>query len=117
MAKNDNRTKIVFDYEGKEYTLVFSAASLKKMERNYGVKFAQLDEYVITGAEDLFVGAFIENHNEVPRAKREEIFRVLKANAEDGEATIGEALISMLTEAIEELKPKGNVAWKVSKKA
>ena len=117
MAKNDNRTKIIFEYEGREYTLMFSAAALKKMERNYGVKFAKLDELVVTGAEDLFIGAFIENHNEVPRKKRVEIFESLKETVDGGEASISEVLIEMLTEAIEELKPKGNVAWKVSRRA
>lgn len=115
--KNDNRTKISFEYDGKPYTLFYSASALKKMEKSYGVKFAKLDDQALTAAEDLFSGAFIENHNEVSRAKRDEIFSALSATAEGGKESISEILIEMITEAMEEMKPKGNVVWKVDRKA
>jgi len=115
--KNDNRTKITFDYDGKPYTLVYSADSLKKMEKNYGVKFAKLDDQILTATEDLFAGAFIENHNEVSRAKRKEIYNALCANVDGGPESIGEVLSEMLNEAIMDMQPKGNVSWKVERKA
>lgn len=115
--KNDNRTKITFEYGGKTYVLVYSASSLKKMEKNYGVKFAKLDDNVLTATEDLFSGAFIENHNDVSRAKRSEIYEELCGTVDGGEETLSEVLIDMLNEAIEDMKPKGNVVWKVERKA
>lgn len=118
MAKNnDNRTKITFEYEGKQYILVYSAAALKKMEKTYGVKFAKLDDQILTATEDLFAGAFIENHNEVLRTKRAEIYKALCGKVDGGEETIGEVLIEMLNETFEDMAPKGNVAWKVERKA
>lgn len=115
--KDDNRTKITFEYEGKTYNLVYSANALKKMEKTYGIKFAKLDEQILTATEDLFVGTFIENHNEVPRNKRIEIYEELCSNVDGGDETIMDVLTEMLNEAIEEMKPKGNVAWKVERKA
>ena len=117
MSKNDNRTKICFDYEGKAYELVYSADALRKMEKNYGIKFAKLDEQVLTATEDLFVGAFIANHSNVPMAKRMEIFHALCGTVEGGNDGIFEVLSEMLNEAIEDMKPKGNVSWKVMRKA
>lgn len=117
MTKNDNRTKIKFTYEGRDFTLVFSADALKKMERKYGVKFAKLDDQILTAGEELFCGAFIENHNEVPRAKREEIYKALCDTMEGGSESVNDVLIEMVNEAIEEIKPKGNVVWKVERKA
>lgn len=113
----DNRTTIDFEYEGKEYKLVFSADSLKKMEKNYGIKFAKLDDQILTATEDLFSGAFLENHSDVSRSKRTEIYKALTATVEDGEEGLGEILGEMLSEAIEDMKPKGNVVWKVTRKA
>lgn len=113
---NDNRTKITFEYEGKAYTLAYSADALRKMERSYGIKFAKLDDQILTATEDLFMGAFLTYHSDVSRKKREEIYSALCRTGED-EETIGAVLMEMLNEAIDEMKPKGNVAWKVERKA
>ena len=113
----DNRTKITFDYGGKSYELVFTADSLRKMERNLGIKFNKLDDNALTFAEDLFNGAFLANHSDVPMRKRSEIYKALSANVEGGEDTLGEVLLEMVSETIEDMKPKGNVTWKVERKA
>lgn len=115
--KSDNRTKITFEYDGKPYTLMYSADALKKMEKHYGIKFAKLDDQILTATEDLFAGAFIENHSEVSRAKRMEIYSALCANVEGGSEKIGDVLMDMVNEAILDMQPKGNVAWKVERKA
>lgn len=114
MKANDNRTKITFEFEGKPYTLVFSADSLKKMERNYGVKFAKLDDNILSAAEDLFIGAFIENHNETPLKKRRAIYAAMCG--ETGEDTLSDVLLEMMQEAFREISPQGNVTWKVERK-
>lgn len=112
----DHKAKgIAFEYEGKEYNLGFTADSLKQMERG-GFKFAKMDESILTAPEELFYGAFIAHHKEVPRKKREEIFRAL-TNTEEGDdqkQTIAEALGILLSQAIEELNTKqGNVPWRM----
>lgn len=114
---NDNRTKITFDYEGKTYTLCYTADALKKMEKNHGIVFSKLDERIMTMTEDLFFGAFIANHNEVPRGKRMEIYGLMCNNVEGGEDTLAEVLLDMVMEAMNEVAPRGNLAWKVERKA
>lgn len=116
MAK-DNRTKITFEYKGKNYTLVYSVDALKKMEKHYGIKFAKLDEQIISAPEELFVGAFIANHDDVPRKTRIEIYKALSNLSDDSASALTEVLGEMLAEAVEGVKPQGNVAWKVSRNA
>lgn len=109
----DNRTKIKFEYEGEAYCLVFTADSIKKMERN-GFKFGKIDEQVLTAPEELFAGAFIANHPTVPKKKRIEIYKALKeCEEEDSDTTIMDAIGIMLSEAVESIKPKGNVSWRM----
>lgn len=110
----DTKTRISFEYDGTEYTLEYTAASLKKMER-MGVKFGKLDETILTTPEELFSGAFIANHESVPKKKRLEIYKELAGENDDGEA-IGEVIGQMLSEAIEELNShSGKVKWSVKK--
>ena len=66
MTKSE-KTKIVFDYNGKHYTLEYTANSLKKLERQ-GVNFSKLDDMIFTAPETLFRGAFIANHPAEDRA-------------------------------------------------
>lgn len=109
------KTRIEFEYDGVDYTLEFTAASLKKMEDN-GFDFAHIDKRMISAPEDIFCGAFIANHPKTPMAKRLEIYKEFSESAEDGDGTINEVLGKMLSEAIEELTMhKGNIKWKVAK--
>lgn len=110
----DHKTKITFPYNDVEYTLEFTAASLKQMERN-GFKFGKMDEIILTAPVELFCGAFIANHRSTPRKLREEIFEQLADTEENGEA-LTEVLGNMLAEAIEELNShQGNVKWSILK--
>lgn len=112
---DNNKTKIAFTYQGKDYVLEYTADSLKKMERT-GFKFAKLDDIALTATEELFVGAFIANHNNVPRAKRLEIWKELCPQGEDGKTEIAEVLGTMLSEAVEEINThQGNVQWTIQK--
>lgn len=111
----DTKTKITIpDYNGKTYTLEFTASSLKKME-NMGFKFGKMEDIALTAVEELFYGAFIANHQNVPRSVRKEIYQEICGESEDGEA-LGEMLGNMLSEAIEELNThSGNVKWSVTR--
>lgn len=107
-------SKIKFNYDGVDYTLAFTAASIKKMERD-GFNFADVEKHILTAPEDLFCGAFIAHHPYVKREKRIEIFNALRSNAETGES-IMDAIGSMLAEAVDEISGhSGNVTWVVEK--
>ena len=109
------KTKIEFEYEGVDYTLEYTAASLKKMEEG-GFDFAHLDRKVLTAAEELFYGAFLANHKNTPRKVCETIYKEFSESAEDGGASLTDVLGQMLNEALEELTShKGNIKWKVAK--
>lgn len=109
------KTRIEFEYDGEDYTLEFTAASLKRMEDD-GFDFAHIDKRMMSAPEDIFCGAFIANHPRTPIAKRKEIYKEFSESAEDGDATINEVLGQMLSEAVEEITAhKGNIKWKVAR--
>lgn len=108
MAKN-NRTTLTFEYEGTKYTLGFSADVLKRMDRS-GFSFSRLEDHVLTAQEDLFRWSFALNHSSLSQRKRDEIYKAL-----DNKEELFDALWTMVSEAIEELQPKGNVVWTVEK--
>ena len=80
MAKSE-RTKIEFDYNNKHYCLMYTANSLKKLERN-GVKFNKLEDMVFTAPEVLFRGAFYANHPAESEKTIHDIYLALKRTAE-----------------------------------
>ena len=119
------KTRIEFEYEGKKYTLEYTAASLRKMqERGFDVQKA--DTQLLTLAEDLFCGAFIANHDEVKTSVRREIYKELCdacENPEDADfeedstmrGKIERVVLDMFREACEELRShKGNVKWRIA---
>ena len=125
MAKSE-RTKIEFDYGNKHYCLMYTANSLKKLERN-GVKFNKLEDMVFTAPEVLFRGAFYANHPTESERTIHEIYLALKRTAEDATPEydedgheidlLAQTLGDMIAEAVEEFTgrgEKGNVAWKVT---
>ena len=106
------KTRIRFNYDGKDYTLEFTAASLKKMQAK-GFNFVDFDSHALTVPEDVFSGAFIANHNDTPDKLRKEIFHDLAATEADGEA-LEEILVAMVEEAMEEITyHRGNTKWEV----
>lgn len=122
--KNSERSSIEFDYNGRHYKLMFTANSIKKMERA-GVKFAKLDEAVFTATETIFWGAFLANHPSITRREANEIYRALKRTADNAEPeydddgkevdALQEALAAMINEAVDELSGRGgNVSWKMT---
>lgn len=107
-------TKIEFEYKGKNYTLQYTADSLKKMEEQ-GVDFTALGKKILTAGETLFIGSFIANHPETPRSFAKEIYQEIKGEAEGGEA-LDDVLFEMFNEAIAEITQRsGNLGWKVTK--
>ena len=112
---------ITFTADGRDYKLEVTAYTIKQMEKN-GVNFAELGDKLL-GAETLWKGLFIAHHNNVPDAKRLEIYRELSAVAEGEEQEFDEngepidALMSAVgaeyEAAIKALKrSQGNVSWR-----
>ncbi len=109
-----SKTKVEFTYDNTDYTLEFTADSLRKMERE-GFNFRTAEDNILNMPTDLFCGAFIEHHNNVPRAKRLAIYKDLTESCDDG-VSIEEVLGQMIQEATEELRTHtGNVSWRVRK--
>ena len=114
---------ITFTADGKDYKLEVTAFTLKQMDKA-GVNFAQLGERLLA-PEILWKGLFIAHHNNVPDAKRMEIYKALAAVADGEEQEYDEngepidALMSAIgaeyEDAINKLKRgQGNLAWKRS---
>ena len=106
-----SKTKITFEYEGKNYTLEYTADSLKKMERG-GFDFSKMGERLLTCTEDLFYGAFLANHPDTTQETATAIYNAM-ASESDNES-LANALDAMVAEAIESITNKqGNLRWKV----
>lgn len=108
-----SKTTLDFEYKGKDYTLCYTVESLKRLEKN-GFSFSNLGDRVLTAAEDLFCGAFSARHPDTPRKLREEIYHEIASEDEDGNS-LTEALIVMVNETIEAMKPSGNVKWRATR--
>ena len=108
------KTTVSFEYEGKPYKLEYTAASLKKLE-DRGFDASLMESRTIQYPEEIFCGAFIANHDDVPYKKRMEIYHELSGTADGGEEIISVFTI-MVAEAIAEIRShRGNVKWKVSR--
>lgn len=114
---------ITFTADGRDYKLEVTAFTLKQMDKA-GVNFSQLGERILA-PEILWKGLFIAHHNNVPDAKRMEIYKALAAVADGEEQEYDEngepvdALMSAIgaeyEDAINKLKRgQGNLAWKRS---
>ena len=114
---------ITFTADGRDYKLEVTAFTLKQMDKA-GVNFSQLGERILA-PEILWKGLFIAHHNNVPDAKRMEIYKALAAVADGEEQEYddnGEPVDALMSaigaeyeDAINKLKRgQGNLAWKRS---
>ena len=111
------RTTMDFEYEGKPYSLYYTADTISKMEER-GYNFANTEARLLSYPTALFIGAFIANHDDVPEEKRIEIFHELCAKESEDESALDIATIlsAMAIEGIAEIRShKGNVKWKVNR--
>ena len=105
--------KINFSYEGKDYTLEYTRATVKQMEDS-GFDIQAVGERPYTMIMALFSGAFRANHKFIKRDKVEEIYK----NMPNKELLI-EKLVEMYNEPLETLmeEPEDSakkVTWEVS---
>lgn len=109
-------TKITFEADGKEYKLEMNAATVKRLERS-GFDFSNIGARILTAAEELFIAAFEMHHPAVRRDQRAELYKAMCDYGDGDEAatSLADTLFKMAAEAIDNIKPAGNVAWKVEK--
>lgn len=101
---------IVFEYKDKEYTLEFTPASIRAMERA-GFVAEDMEKKPMTVLPDLFAGAFRANHSNVKREKIDEIYAQM-----NGKPKLVRALIEMYNDVIaaflgNEDEDEGNANW------
>lgn len=69
MAKN-----IVFEYEGESYKLEYNEASIRDLEKNYGVTISDFESLKLSMLLDMFAVSMKMHHPGVKFAKAKEIF-------------------------------------------
>lgn len=104
-------TPIVFNFDGREYTLEFHRLAVKRAEQEFGVTIAKLQEMQISLLPDMFYCAFMMHH---PRVSYERAMEIFDCFGERGE--LFAALIQLYMKAImtimEEPQGKNLVSWK-----
>ena len=105
------RKTIKFSVDGVDYTLLYTVASVRAMERN-GVDFPKTENNIVNVGYDLFSGAFIAKHNYVPKEERDRLYELLVSENENGQNLL-ECLAQMVGEELDFIvnKPQGNVTW------
>lgn len=64
---------ISFSYDGKDYVLEFTRASVTQMQRS-GFRASDITDRYMDVLPDLFAGAFLAHHPKVKRSQVSEIF-------------------------------------------
>ena len=107
--------KIGFEYDGKNYTLEYTANSIAVMEKN-GFDFSKMGERLLSIPEELFKGALIEHHPHVGEEKAHEMFYALSRTPNGEESETDELVVGlseMLQDAVKEItNRRGNVPWR-----
>lgn len=105
-------SKIVLNYENKEYVLEFNRQSVKTME-SQGFVLDEITSKPMTMIPMLFSGAFIKNCRGTKRAVIDAIYDGI------GDKTVlMEALMEMYAETLSTLtdnNEEGNVSWTLTK--
>ena len=102
------RRTIDFTYNGVDYKLGFTLASIEQMERS-GFILRELDTKMAIRTKELFYGSFMMNHKGIKRKLVDEIYDKLK----DKEGLLL-GLAELYNEAGEALLEEGNVGWTMS---
>lgn len=105
--------EMTLSFEGKDYTLGFTKATIRQME-GQGFVANDLNDRPMTILPDLFAGAFLKHHRFVNRDTIDKIYARLPHKEQ-----LIEKLAQMYNEPIEALmsepeNPKENVEWTVN---
>ena len=100
--------QLTFNYNGKDYTLEFTRATVRQMEAD-GFVAAEIETKPMTVLPDLFRGAFLAHHRFEKRPVIDEIYAHMT-----NKPTLIERLAEMYNEPISSLldePAEGNVEW------
>lgn len=113
-------TKIIVEYENKEYVLEYSRNAVKQMEQQDFV-LEQISDKPVTMIPLLVYGAFMKNHKGIKRALVDEIYDHITDKIGDGGVGFIETLLEMYAETVNTLTDNSSVdegnraVWKVTK--
>ena len=105
-------SKIVLNYENKEYVLEYNRQSVKTME-GQGFVLDEIATKPMTMIPMLFSGAFIKNCKGTKRSVIDEMFDGIS-----DKSALMEALVTMYAETLSTLtddSSEGNVSWTLTK--
>lgn len=88
---------IVINYDGEKYTLGYTRATIRSMEKA-GFNIRNFDNATVTTCEDLFAGAFLMRHRRIKAEKISEIY-----NHVEHKEDLMAKLIEMYSEALSTL--------------
>ena len=106
-------SKIVLNYDGKEYELEYSRQSVRTMEAQ-GFVLEQISAKPVTMIPMLFTGAFIKNHKGIKRNLMDEIYDEIS-----DKTGLLQALMEMYADTLSSLtddkEAEGNATWAMVK--
>jgi hypothetical protein len=105
--------QLIFEFDGKEYTLEFTRRSVAEMEKK-GFIASAITEKPMSTLPALFAGAFLAHHRYIKPELVDKIFSKMK-----GKDNLIEKLAEMYNEPITALieepeEAEGNVEWTTS---
>lgn len=105
--------QIIFEFEGKEYTLEFTRKSIETMEKQ-GFVANEITEKPMSTLPALFAGAFLAHHRGIRPDVVERIFDKMK-NKQELIAKLAEMYNEPILALIEDPEgDEGNVEWESS---
>lgn len=91
---------IVINYDGEKYTLGYTRATIRNMEKA-GFNISNIDTATVTTCEDLFAGAFLMRHRRTKADKISEIYKHIE-HKEELIAKLAEMYYEALSTLMEE---------------
>ena len=105
--------RIVFEFEGQEYTLEFTRKSIETMERQ-GFVASDIVEKPMTTLPTLFAGAFLAHHRYVKKDVIDAIFNRM-TNKQELISKLAEMYNEPILALVDEPEEdEGNVIWEAS---
>lgn len=102
--------QLIFNFEGKEYTLEFTRRTVSEMEKK-GFIASEIMDKPMTSLPALFAGAFLAHHRFVKQETIDMIFFKL-TNKEDLISKLAEMYNEPIMSLVEDPEDdKGNVNW------
>ena len=100
---------LTFEYDGKDWTLEFTRASVVKMEQD-GFKVSDMETYPLSTLPEFFAGAFLAHHPSVSRKRIDAIYEAI-ADKEGLMACLAEMYVEPIEALMGEPDEEGKVVW------